>query len=273
MKPIKYKIIDGVTHFYHDPADYFLWRKIGFATGDSGAILVKREGRMFIYKSFGTIEAPSRTRITISMMHSDEWSGPMSTDDEIIAPVANDWMPTKESYRMVIMDLGEPTSTDLFGKKFVEMRALWWKQPFASLMLAGKIETRVWSTDYRGQVLICASKSSYSNQELQLIAGGLYNNGLEVIRRTSPRGMAIAVGRLVDCRPMVPEDEEKCFVKYRAPWIEERKSKKTGKIRKVKVQLWCHIYEDVREIVPFEFKGALGWKKLDQETINKIVYV
>lgn len=53
----------------------------------------------------------------------------------------------------------------------VELRALSWKEPFASLMLLGKIETRVWDTKYRGLVLICASKQIYTADEIRHISG------------------------------------------------------------------------------------------------------
>ncbi len=85
-------------------------------------------------------------------------------------------------------------------------------------------------------------------------------------------GYAIAVGRLVDCRKMRPEDEERCFVRYRDSWMEERKSKKTGKIKIVKKELFCHIYEDVKAIEPIALKGAQGWRKLTSEFIDKIKY-
>lgn len=34
--------------------------------------------------------------------------------------------------------------------------------------------------------------------------------------------------------------------------------------------LYCHLYEDVKPIKPFPWKGSQGWKKLDRETIDKI---
>ena len=145
---------------------------------------------------------------------------------------------------------------DLFGKE--EIRALSWKQPFASLMLLGKIETRTWYTKYRGLVLICASKGFYNEAQIMSMSGevqtqhafvSLLQKGIK-----EERGKAIALGRLVECRPMQPTDEDKCFVKYNSG-------------------LWCHIYEDVKPIKPFAWKGCQGWKKLDQETINKIEYL
>lgn len=146
------------------------------------------------------------------------------------------------------------------------IKALSWKQPWASLMLPphNKIETRTWPTRYRGLVLICASKKGYPWDATARIAGPenwerildmLDENQLSF--RTNrgyfdgTQGHAIAVGNLVDCRPMTPADEQKCFVQY---WQ----------------GLWCHIYADVTPIEPFPFKGSLGFRNLSQEDINLI---
>lgn len=143
---------------------------------------------------------------------------------------------------------------DLFGVE--EIRALTWKEPFATMMLLGKIETRYWHTNFRGPVLICAGKGPYSEAEIMDIAGPRQCQNLLVTLNASGLkenpGHAIAVGRLVDCRRMTPEDVEKCFVKF-----DENR--------------WCHVYEDVRRIAPFHFKGQQGWKILDNETKNQII--
>lgn len=101
----------------------------------------------------------------------------------------------------------------------MELKALSIKQPYASLMLHGKIETRDWHTDYRGLVLICASKAPFGLQDIEKVSGlrqvdrilgllpGYYNS--------APVGQAIAVGRLIQCRPMVKSDEDACFVRWR----------------------------------------------------------
>jgi hypothetical protein len=158
------------------------------------------------------------------------------------------------------------------------MRALSWKEPFASLMLEGKIETRVWPTNYRGPVLICASKAPYNYNQLKGICG--YGEQLTRVCTFLDRnisneiplhhGHAIAVGNLVNCRLMKKEDEKLCFVEYREPWIEVRKNKKTGKEREVLMKLYCHIYEDVKPIIPIPWEGVQGWKSLDEEFIKSI---
>lgn len=145
---------------------------------------------------------------------------------------------------------------DLFGEE--QVRALSWKEPFATAMLLGKIETRTWHTNYRGPVLICASKRGYDEWETMDITGpkqsdrlfhALKNSGL-----TLNPGNAIAVGRLVNCRRMTEEDIDATYVKYRK-------------------DLWCHVYEGVKRIAPFPFSGTQGWKILDKEITNQIIFI
>ena len=149
---------------------------------------------------------------------------------------------------------------DLFGNE--KMLALSWKQPFAELMLYGKIETRTWNTSYRGLVLICASKKGYGLEECFNIAG---NDQMVRITKVLGRnndhflnnyraGIAIAVGTLINCRPMKIEDEDLAFVEYYA-------------------DLFCHVYENVRKIKPFPWKGCQGWKRVDQDIIEQIEFI
>lgn len=69
------------------------------------------------------------------------------------------------------------------------MKAISIKGEWALLIrdLKKPIETRVWKTNYRGKLLLCASK----------------------IPKTELSGKAFAVVDLVDCREMTKEDEEK----------------------------------------------------------------
>lgn len=74
------------------------------------------------------------------------------------------------------------------------MKAISIKQPWANLIASGQktIETREWSTPYRGQILLVSSK----------------------IPRIEPAGCAVAVADLVDCRVMTKADEDaaKCEI-------------------------------------------------------------
>lgn len=136
------------------------------------------------------------------------------------------------------------------------MLALSWKEPFATLMIAGnKIETRTWETKVRGLVLICSSLKPYTTDESLAIMGqDNFNRAGNVFLATgmwpklttgpSTYGKAIGIGRLVDCRPMKSKDEERCFVEY-SP------------------DLWCHEYTEVQTIDPFPFVGGQKWRKIE----------
>ncbi len=67
------------------------------------------------------------------------------------------------------------------------MKALSLKQPYANWVASGRktLETRKWSTSYRGDILICASTTG---------------NG-------EPIGVALCVVEVVDVRPMTELDE------------------------------------------------------------------
>ncbi len=139
------------------------------------------------------------------------------------------------------------------------IRALWWYQPFASLMLPpyNKIETRTYPTKVRGKVLICVCKKNLTISELgeitgneqyrKIVSSGLYGHAFH----REHLGKAIAIDDLVDCRPMTKEDEDKCFVEYR----QDR---------------YCWIFDNVKPIEPFPIKGKQGWTILDEETKDKI---
>ena len=153
------------------------------------------------------------------------------------------------------------------------MKALTWKQPFASLMVHGKIETRTWKTNVRGKVLICASKVPYNLNQVQGISGDYQlTRIMNTLAIPDPGnfgdldcGFAIAIGNLVDCRPMKPTDEDDCFVLYNPSAIVTIDG--NGEHH---YPLWCHIYEDVRAIVPIPFKGKQGWSEVNQNILDQI---
>lgn len=138
--------------------------------------------------------------------------------------------------------------------KYEPVRALSWKQPYASMMIHGKQETRSWDTKYRGLVLICASLQPYNVNQICSISGPHHaRRVLDIVDiKNVPRGEAIAVGRLVGSRPMRPDDMDKTFVSYYE-------------------DLFIHIYSDVRPIWPFRWKGKQGWSTLTEAEKAKII--
>lgn len=98
------------------------------------------------------------------------------------------------------------------------MKALSIKEPWASLILAGKktIETRTWKTKYRGKVLLCASKNPKSDIS----------------------GKAFATAEIVDCREMTEKD----FVKALCP---------------IYPGAYSWVLSNIKKIKPFPVKGQL----------------
>lgn len=149
--------------------------------------------------------------------------------------------------------------TDLFGNTTPEpMRSLTWKEPYASLMLYGKIETRTWETDYRGLVLIHSARSPYKKHEIWGLSEKQSHRISSLLtakryKHMHTSGNAIAVGRLVHCRRMEEKDEDLCFVKYDP-------------------SLYCHIYTDIRPIRMFPYSGKQGWSSVPEDIIKRIIY-
>jgi len=150
-----------------------------------------------------------------------------------------------------------------------EVRALSWKQPFASLMLHGKVETRTWDTKYRGWVLICASKAPYNDRQINEISGDVQYKIMQTILTknyyTIPIGEAFAIGRLIDSRRMGSLLGDRVISTEGCMEIENRT------FVKINYSLFLHEYRDVQPIVPFEWKGSQGWKTLDESTKDKII--
>lgn len=87
------------------------------------------------------------------------------------------------------------------------MRILSLKQPYAGLMLYGKIETRTWNTKYRGDVIIHASAGKYSKPAIERISGRMVDKFYQSITPggvfkalglTNTFGRLIAVGELLN---------------------------------------------------------------------------
>ena len=59
--------------------------------------------------------------------------------------------------------------------------------------------------------------------------------------------MAIAIGTLVGCSPMMEQNENRCFVQYHP-------------------DLWCHLYDNVIALPePFPVKGQMGFFNVPDE--------
>lgn len=126
------------------------------------------------------------------------------------------------------------------------MKALSIRNPYAQLIIQGykPFEIRSRPTKYRGDILVCASRQkvfwyavhnpNYRYNSIMKGVDDLYKHC----------GFAIGIVRIVDCRPMTPEDAEFAFCKY-----------EPGK--------WAYVLEDPRCINPFDVCGNLGFFNVD----------
>ncbi len=119
-------------------------------------------------------------------------------------------------------------SVDVVGNE-TKMKAISIKQPWATMIVSGEktIETRTWSTNYRGSLLIVSSKNP------------------KILHY--PTGCAMAIVELVDCRPMTKEDEvSACCELYQGAyaWILEDMMR----IKRFPVKGWLGIYDVKHDI-------------------------
>lgn len=114
------------------------------------------------------------------------------------------------------------------------MKALSLKQPWASYVAIGRktIETRTWSTKYRGKLLIVSSKTYDKNFPYANFLGP-----------NLPLGMALAIVDLVDCRLMKYGDGPQALI-YRPGF-------------------YSWLLAMVEKIDPFPVKGQLGLYEVD----------
>lgn len=119
------------------------------------------------------------------------------------------------------------------------MKALSLHQPWAHLIAEGRktIETRTWRTFYHGRLLICSTKNTSE-------IGQAY-------RARYPLGVTICVANLVDCRPLVPADEDAaCTV-----WSPGR---------------WAWVLENVHKVENLPIRGFPGLFQIPREIRDRL---
>ncbi len=121
------------------------------------------------------------------------------------------------------------------------MKALSIRQPWAHLIVHGfegkykTIETRLWRTHHRGELLIVSSRLPVARPWLP---------GPDAAEMEF--GKAIGIVELVDCRRMTRRDE-------------------TAAICGVYPDAWSWVFENPRVIEPFEVKGRLRFYEVEYE--------
>jgi hypothetical protein len=108
------------------------------------------------------------------------------------------------------------------------MRCISLKQPWANMIADGEktIETRTWWTKYRGPIAIASSK----------------------MPNIHPAGCVVAIAVLVDCRPMIFEDEDVACCK-------------------VYPDAYSWVLTDVEKIEPRRVKGSQGIYTIDLDSL------
>ena len=125
------------------------------------------------------------------------------------------------------------------------MKALSVKQPYTSLIAEGikTIETRTWSTGYRGDLLICSSKKNIPYTE------DIWESFWQLYPGRNPTvGKALCIVELVNVRPMTHEDSRKALCDY--------------------YDAYSWVLSNPRKIIPFYVKGKLGLFNVDYDANN-----
>lgn len=153
---------------------------------------------------------------------------------------------------------------------YSEVKALTWKQPFASMMQYGKQETRSRRSNYKGLVLICSGLQPYTEAQMADISGGfLYRKIKDTLRNKDdhqPLGHAIAIGRQTGCLNM------ETYMYTLKNWnpIDAKILAEAKTLVKYYGDLFVYTYEDVVKINPFPWSGSQGWTTLNFEQKQKI---
>lgn len=141
------------------------------------------------------------------------------------------------------------------------VRLLTLNEPFASLMLVGKGETRKQPTNVRGLVCIHSAKKAYPASTVFNISGqNQYSRIIKTVGSPQTQEHILCIGRLINCREMTPTDEDITYVKYVEPWFEENKA---GQL--IEKRLWVYEFIDMTPIAPIKYKGSQGWSILTDD--------
>lgn len=147
------------------------------------------------------------------------------------------------------------------------MRILTLTQPWATLVALGhkKVETRSWSTPYRGSMAIHAAKGwKPENAEW---ATELVERGL--IPSTLPFGQIVCVVHLKDVLPTNPPTWHADQVLEMHKWfMPDEKEREFGNYDPGR---YAWLMEDLRPIPPMKFKGAQGLRNLPLDVESLIL--
>jgi hypothetical protein len=141
------------------------------------------------------------------------------------------------------------------------------KQPFAELIMQDKVETRTWSTNYRGWVLICASGKAYTLSKVKQLSVKNYSEIHQTLFKGDDLtafeqvGMAIGIAYLHKVERITYT--ELATALDAKTYIDEDILVET-------YPLFLHHFKDAKRINPFKLKGGMKYFTLSTRFINKI---
>lgn len=163
---------------------------------------------------------------------------------------------------------------DLFGHSPSDLiRTLGFYEPFCTLMLHGKIETRCVRAGRkppfpRGKYILYTTKEPAKEKIYDWCSPSILQSIYNTIRVESQtyNGYALAIGKLVELYPMRKEDEEKAFVNFvGTKTFLDKDSKEVSKVQ------WCLKFDAIWRIEPFIFEfGKQGVGILPDSEHSKI---
>lgn len=164
---------------------------------------------------------------------------------------------------------------NLFSEPESEIiRTLGLYQPFGSLMLNGKIETRWIQAGKKppfpnGKYLFYTTQKKAEPSTLFEWCGPEIMHSITTALKNEPtkdlRGFAIGIGNLVSKWIMRKEDEPAAFVLHKGVVMRDKEGKDIPYVQ------WCLKFENVERITPYEFTlGKQGVGILPQSEILKL---
>lgn len=147
---------------------------------------------------------------------------------------------------------------------------LW--EPWASAVRLGykSVETRSWSTAYRGPLWIHAARAAPDPDHLEEVNDALFAAGFGPLPWTLPSGKVVARAILIECVPTRPESPTSFFPEtaYRSRWAEGTLEHALGNYEPGR---WAWVLDDVRGLVePVGYRGGQGLRTLAAEDLGRL---
>lgn len=160
----------------------------------------------------------------------------------------------------------------------MKIRTIGLYQPYATLMLHGKLESRWVAAGKKppfplGKYLIYSTKKEYTISEFQHLAGMFWDRAMSILRTDHSKhrtGVGLAIGELYCVEKIYTFSQcEEAFIEPPTPLDDDVKNQFAYDGR----ALWGLRFKNVQRVKPFPFKGKQGVGFLSEEDQAKIEYV